>query len=95
LYRLFHASRRQQPLVLAVDNLHWIDPTSEAFLAGLIERMVSMPLLVLTTTRPSYRPPWGDRSIVMQVALLPLDLDASRQVVQRVLAQRPLAPALE
>jgi DNA-binding NtrC family response regulator/tetratricopeptide (TPR) repeat protein len=95
LYRLFRASSRQQPLVLAVDNLHWIDPTSEVFLAGLIERLVSMPLLVLTTTRPGYRPPWGDRSIVMQVALLPLDLDASRQVVQRVLAQRPLAPALE
>jgi predicted ATPase len=78
LYRLFRTSSQQQPLVLAMDNLHWIDPTSEAFFAGLIERLVSLPLLVLTTTRPGYRPPWADRSFVMQVALSPLDPDASR-----------------
>ena len=90
LYQMFLASSRQQPLVLAVDNLHWIDPTSEAFLAGLIERLASVPLLVLTTTRPGYRPPWGDRSYVMQLALPPLDPDASRQVVQQ--CARPPAP---
>jgi len=95
LYRLFLASSRQQPLVLAVDNLHWIDPTSEAFLAGLIERLASVALLVLTTARPGYRPPWGDRSYVMQVTLPRLDPNASQQVVQRILAQQPLASALE
>jgi DNA-binding NtrC family response regulator/tetratricopeptide (TPR) repeat protein len=95
LYQMFLASSRQQPLVLTVDNLHWIDPTSEALLAGLIERLASVPLLVLTTARPGYRPPWGERSYVMQLALQPLDPDASRQVVQYVLDHQPLAPDLE
>jgi AAA ATPase domain len=71
LYQMFLASSRQQPLVLTVDNWHWIDPTSEALLAGLIERLASVPLLVLTTARPGYRPPWGDRSHVMQLAPQP------------------------
>jgi predicted ATPase len=39
LAQLFLAGSQRQPLVLAVENLHWIDPTSEAFLALLIERM--------------------------------------------------------
>jgi tetratricopeptide (TPR) repeat protein len=95
LWQVLLATSRQQPLILAVDNLQWIDPTSEAFLAGLIERVANVPLLVLTTTRPGYRPPWVDRSSVMQLALPPLAPDASRQVVQRVLGRRPLAPALE
>jgi tetratricopeptide (TPR) repeat protein len=94
LYRVFFASGRQQPLVLAVDNLQWIDPTSEAFLAGLIERLASTPLLVLTTARPGYRPPWGDKSYVMQLTLPPLAPDASRQVVQHVLGCRSLVPTL-
>jgi tetratricopeptide (TPR) repeat protein len=95
LDQIFLASSRQQPLVLAVDNVHWIDPTSEAFLAGLITRVTSASLLVLTTARPGYRPPWGDRSVVTQLALPPLDPAASRQIVQRVLDRRPLAPTLE
>jgi transcriptional regulator with AAA-type ATPase domain/tetratricopeptide (TPR) repeat protein len=95
LYRMFFASGRQQPLVLAVDNLQWIDPTSEAFLVGLIERLASAPLLLLTTARPGYRPPWGAKSYVMQLTLPPLAPDASRQVVQYILGRRSLMPTLE
>ena len=52
-----HASQRQ-PLVLAVENLHWIDPTSEEWLA-LVERLGGdMPMLLLATYRPGYQPPW-------------------------------------
>ena len=57
LTQLFLAGSQRQPLVLAVENLHWIDPTSEAFLALLIEQMAGVPLLVLTTTRPGHRAP--------------------------------------
>jgi tetratricopeptide (TPR) repeat protein len=95
LWQLLLPRAPQEPLVLTVDNLQWIDPTSEAFLAGLIDRMASVPLLVLTTARPGYRLPWGDRSQVMQLTLSPLDPDASRQVVHSVLADRPLTPPLE
>src|SRR5262249_28430296 len=42
-----HASQRQ-PLLLAVENLHWIDPTSEAWLASLVEQLGDMPVLLLT-----------------------------------------------
>jgi transcriptional regulator with AAA-type ATPase domain/predicted ATPase len=95
LAQLFLAGSQRQPLVLAAENLHWIDPTSEAFLALLIERMAGVPLLVLTTTRPGYRAPWVDRSYATQFVLPPLNTEASRQVMRHMLAHQALAPALE
>ena len=59
------------PLVLAVENLHWIDPTSEAFLATLVEGLAGTRCLVLTTYRPGYRPPWMEKSYVTQMVLPP------------------------
>ena len=38
--------------LLAVENLHWIDPTSEAWLASLVERLGDVPVLLLVTYRP-------------------------------------------
>ena len=39
---LFHRSR-QQPCVVEIEDLHWIDATSETYLAALVERLSSMP----------------------------------------------------
>ena len=36
-------SSQQQPLLLVVENLHWIDPTSEAYLASLVEQLAGCP----------------------------------------------------
>jgi transcriptional regulator with AAA-type ATPase domain/predicted ATPase len=93
--RLFFATSQQQPLVLAVENLHWIDPTSEALLASFVEGLAGVPILVLVTFRPGYRPLWGDRSYASQIALQPLASKASRRVIQAVLADRTLTPTLE
>ena len=63
-----HASQRQ-PLVLAVENLQWSDPTSEEWLASLVEQLGDMPVLLLTTYRPGYQPPWLRHSAATQMAL--------------------------
>ena len=56
---------------LRIEDLHWIDPSSDACLgAGRADGRA--PLLVLVTYRPGYRPAWIDRSYVTQVALQPL-----------------------
>src|SRR5262249_7828995 len=95
LCQLFLPRHQRQPLVLTVEDLHWIDPTSEAGLVTLVERLAGVPLLLLTTARPGYRQPWGSLSYVTQLALLPLDPDASREVVRSVLTDRTLTPAIE
>jgi predicted ATPase len=95
ILQLFLASSQRQPLVLAVENLHWIDPTSEALLASLVDGLAGASILVLATFRPGYRPRWLDKSYATQIALQPLGPDESRQIVRRVLRHADLAPALE
>ena len=85
---------RQQPLVLAVEDLHWIDPTSEEWLASLVASLAPIPLLLLTTYRPGYRPLWMDKSYATQLALTRLTPEASRAVVQSVPQTTPLSDAL-
>jgi class 3 adenylate cyclase/tetratricopeptide (TPR) repeat protein len=76
---------QQQPLLLVVENLHWIDPTSEAYLASLVEQLAGVPLLLLTTYRPGYRPLWMDKSYATQFTLPPLTQEESATVVRAVL----------
>ena len=84
---------QHQPLVLVVENLHWSDPTSEAWLASLVERLPEAPVLLLGTYRPGYQPPWGAHAAVTQVAVLALHAPESRTIVQAVLGTAALPEA--
>src|SRR5262249_36005631 len=92
-----HGSRPQS-LILEIEDLHWIDASSEECLTALVERMAGAALLVLVTYRPGYRPTWVDKSYATQVSLQPLTQQDSLRVVQAVLpaaAQTaPLVPPL-
>jgi DNA-binding NtrC family response regulator/tetratricopeptide (TPR) repeat protein len=93
--QVFLTSSQRHPLVLAVEDLHWIDPTSEALLASLVDALAGAPLLLLATCRPGYRPPWLDKSYASQIALQPLRPDDSRQVLRHVVRGPALTPTLE
>ena len=82
-----------QPLVLVVENVHWIDPTSEAWLLSLVERLAGAAILLVGTCRPGSPLPWGAHAAVTQVALPPLRDPDSRAVVQAVLGTAVLPEA--
>ena len=90
LMQLSLQSSQRCPLVMAVEDLHWIDATSEAWLAALAERLAGARILLLVTFRPGYRPPWMGRSDATQLALSRLTPQDSAQVVHALLppAQR-------
>jgi DNA-binding winged helix-turn-helix (wHTH) protein len=98
LRQLWLKSSPQHPLILAVEDLHWIDPTSEELVVSLVEGLSGAALLVLGTYRPGYRPAWLEKSYATQLTLPPLSAQDSVQVVQAVLQQEmvplPLAEAL-
>jgi class 3 adenylate cyclase len=48
------ASAKVQPLVLAVEDVHWADPTTLDLLRGIAERGALAPLFVLVTGRPDF-----------------------------------------
>ena len=85
---------RRRPLVLVVEDLHWIDQTSEAFLASLVERLAAAAVLLLATYRPGYRPPWLDRSYATQLAVRPLGPQDSLAIVSGLLPDGAMAGGL-
>jgi class 3 adenylate cyclase/predicted ATPase len=81
------AGARVQPFVLAVEDLHWADPTTLDVLRGIAERGARSPLYVLITARPEFRPGWGMRSHHGMIALAPLDGQQVRQMVGELAAR--------
>ena len=59
-------------LVLVIEDLHWIDPASEEFLAFLGDATPTTRTLLVCSHRPGYRHPFGDRSYHVRVSLRPL-----------------------
>jgi class 3 adenylate cyclase/tetratricopeptide (TPR) repeat protein len=86
----FLAGARTQPVVLAFEDLHWADPTSLDLIQALAERGAHAPLLVVATTRPEFRAPWGMRSHHAVVALAPLGRTEVRRMVGEIAAQHAL-----
>jgi tetratricopeptide (TPR) repeat protein len=76
---------RSRPMILVVEDLHWIDQTSESYLSSLIESLTRARILLLATYRPGYRPTWIDRSYATQLSLRPLAADDSLAVVRSLL----------
>ena len=85
---------RQAPLVIVVEDLHWVDSTSEEYLASLAEILPGARLLLVCTYRGGYRPPWTEKSYATQVALQPLAPEESLHIVRSVLGADQAADAL-
>jgi hypothetical protein len=51
-----------RPLVLVVEDLHWVDTSTEEYLTVLMDAVPAVPLLLLVTYRVGYTPPFGSRS---------------------------------
>ena len=84
LWHLLRQEAQQRPSVLVVEDVHWIDPTSAAWLTSLLDRLAGMAVLVLLTQRPGYQPPWGAHATVTQLALPPLHAEDSQAIVAAV-----------
>jgi tetratricopeptide (TPR) repeat protein len=95
LRHLFRHASQRQPLVLAVENVHWSDPTSDEWLASLVERLGDTPMLLLVTYRPGYQPPWLGHAVATQMALPRLSLADSLAVLQSVPQAAQLAAPVQ
>ena len=81
----------RQPLVLLVEDLHWLDRTSLDLLDRLIDRAPEAPLLLLLTLRPhTLETLWGPRGHLTPVALRPLGSADTERLIDRVTGGRPL-----
>jgi tetratricopeptide (TPR) repeat protein len=74
-----------RPLVLVVEDLHWIDPSSEELLSSLMDAVAAVPLLLILTYRVEYTPPFGSRSFYSTLTLHSLSEPDAVAMASRVL----------
>src|SRR2546422_118484 len=63
---------RRRPVVLVVEDAHWIDSASEDFLKSLTESLPGMAVLLIITYRPIYAQPFRDRTYYWRIRLPPV-----------------------
>jgi class 3 adenylate cyclase len=85
------AGARVQPVVLALEDLHWADPTTIDVLRGIAEQGALAPLFIVATTRPEFRTPWSMRSHHGTISLAPLDRVQVREMVGEISARHALS----
>ena len=59
----------QEPLLLIVEDLHWVDPSTLEFLSLLVDQGPTARMLTLCTFRPQFTPPWPPRAHIAQLTL--------------------------
>jgi class 3 adenylate cyclase/(2Fe-2S) ferredoxin len=77
---------RQQPVLVILEDAHWLDPTTRELFDRLVERVHSSPVLLLVTTRREFVPPWTGYAHVTLMSLNRLSTRQAETVVERVVA---------
>jgi class 3 adenylate cyclase len=74
-----------QPVFLIVENLHWIDTETQAFLDRLVEGLPAARILLLVSYRSEYQHAWGSKTYYAQLRLDPLPLEHAHELVTSLL----------
>ncbi|HZI77478.1 MAG TPA: hypothetical protein VFD73_26235, partial [Gemmatimonadales bacterium] len=90
LVDLTEAIARKQLSVMLYEDLHWADPTSLEVLDLLIDRVRTIPLLIVFTHRPEFRSRWAQHGHVTGLNLSKLTRAQSGAMVSRVTGTKAL-----
>ena len=84
LIRQLEGLARQQPVVMVFEDAHWIDPTSRELLDLTVERVRTLPVLLIVTFRPEFQPPWTGQPQVSMLTLNRLDRRDRTVLVEQI-----------
>lgn len=83
-----------QPVLLILEDAHWIDQTTREWCDILVDRVRSLPVLLIVTYRPEFAPPWLGQSHVTTLTLNRLGRRHNAAVIRQVTGHRMLPSAL-
>ena len=90
LTSLLAAAGDRTPIILVVEDLHWLDPSSLEWITQLIEERAVPSLFLVLTFRPHFVPPWGHRPDIIQLNLHPLSKEPTRALISHIFGRREL-----
>src|SRR5215470_12270812 len=94
--RLFLTESISRPLLLMVEDLHWLDDESQALLDRIADVISGSRMLLLVSYRPEYAHRWGDKAWCSRLRLESLEEDSAAEMLSSMLGDnRALVPLRE
>jgi len=94
LTRLVLRESLRQPVLLILEDLHWIDTESQAWLDSVVDGLPAARLLLLVTYRPEYQHSWGNRMYYIQLRVDPLPRAGAEDLLLALLGPDPALASL-
>lgn len=85
----------KNPLVVFLEDIHWMDKISEEFFNFFTHSIHGLPIMMLTAYRPEAEPPWTKGAHYRQLGLETLSAKSSVTLVRNILGDLELDPNLE
>ncbi len=87
--RLVSAPKRREPVVVVLEDLHWLDEGSAAMLGELFAATEGTPTLVVVNFRPGYERPWAGPPDYHEIALAPLGPADTAELLRDLAGEDP------
>jgi len=84
-----------RPLIIAFEDLHWIDKSSEDVVRSHLESIPGSKVLLIFTYRPEFVHTWGAKSYHNQLTLHRLSNRGSLEMVTNILGTKEIEKPLE
>ena len=84
----------RHPVLMIFEDIHWIDPTSLEMLNRTVDRIKTLPVLLIVTFRPEFNAPWTGQSRVTSLVLNRLGEHEAAAIITRVAGNKALPPDL-
>ena len=95
LRHLLLRESQAQSLLVIVEDLHWIDTETQAFLDSLVESLPTARLLLLVNCRPEYRHRWSSKTYYTQLRLDALPGSSAQELLLALLGTDPTVEPLK
>jgi class 3 adenylate cyclase/tetratricopeptide (TPR) repeat protein len=87
--RLLLRESQVQPVLVLFEDLHWIDPETQALLDSLVESLPAARLLLLVNYRPEYQHGWSGKTYYRQLRIDALPPASADELLEGLLGNDP------
>ena len=94
LRNLLIRTSQERSLILIVEDLHWVDKTTEEFMSYFIDWMANARIMLILIYRHEYKHPWGNKSYFNRIGVDQLTLKSSAELIRAILEGGEAAPEL-
>ena len=93
--RLYRVPGRTDVVVNVIEDLHWMDEGSEAFLAEMVGAVEGTATLAVVNFRREYEAAWTDSPVYRRISLVPLGPESTRELLADLAGNDPSLDGLD